>query len=194
MTLWESDKPIVGMKPCNGGGAKGLTGVRWDGGDTSATLRGGARMSTKLPFLTLKARGNPKLRFTSLAHLFTEDFLLECFGELKKNKAPGIDGVGVKEYGVNLKENIRDLVGRLKVKQYRPQPVRRVYIPKPNGEKRPLGIPTIEDKIVQMGCKKILEAIFEVDFLDVSYGFRLHRDCHEALDELDRAIMIQPVN
>lgn len=194
MTLWESDKPIVAMKPRNGGGAKGLTGVRRDGRDTSATLRGGARMSTKLPFLTLKARENPKLQFTSLAHLFTEDFLLECFGELKKNKASGIDGVGVSEYEVNLKENIRDLVKRLKAKRYRPQPVRRVYIPKPNGEKRPLGIPTVEDKVVQMGCKKILEEIFEVDFLDVSYGFRPHRGCHEALDELDRVIMSQPVN
>ncbi len=194
MALWESDKPIVATEPCNGGGAKGLTGVRWDGRDTSATLRGGARMSTKLPFLTLKARGNPKLRFTSLARLFSEDFLLECFGELARSKAPGIDGVRAKEYEVNLKEYNRDLVERLKAKRYRPQPVRRVYIPKPKGEKRPLGIPTVEDKIVQMACKKILEAIFEVDFLDVSYGFRPHRDCHQALDELDRGIMSQPVN
>lgn len=118
-------------------------------------------MSTKLASLTLRARENPKLKFISIAHLLNEDFLSECFDELKRGKAPGIDGVRLEEYEVNKEAKIRDLVSRLKSKKYRPQPVKRVYIPKPNGDKRPLGIPTVEDKIEKMGIKKILEAIFE---------------------------------
>jgi len=168
--------------------------MRRDGRDTSATLRGGVQMSTKLPSLTLRARGNPKHRFTRLIDLLTEDFLEMCFRELKRDKASGVDGVTVKEYEVNLKENIKDLVAKMKVWQYRPKPLRRVYIPKPDGDKRPLGIPVVEDKIVQMGIKKILEAIFEVDFIDVSFGFRPKRSCHQALDVLDKVIMTKPVN
>ncbi|MBI5199214.1 MAG: group II intron reverse transcriptase/maturase [Nitrospirae bacterium] len=152
------------------------------------------RLATKLTSLTQRARRSPKYKFISLAHLLTEDFLLGCFLELKRDKAPGVDGVTLKEYEVNLEENIRDLVGRLKANRYRPQPVRRVFIPKPNGERRPLGIPALEDKIVQMGIKKILEAIFEVDFVDVSYGFRPNRSCHQALDVLDKVVMTKPVN
>ena len=151
-------------------------------------------MVTKLESLTLRAREDPKCQFTSLAHLLSEEFLRECFRELKRDKASGIDGVTVQEYEVNLEENLKDLVGRMKAKRYRPQPVRRVYIPKPDGSKRGLGIPTVEDKIVQMGIKKILEAIFEVDFMDVSFGFRPNRSCHNALDVLDKAIMTKVVN
>jgi group II intron reverse transcriptase/maturase len=194
MTLWESDQPIVPKKQGNACGGKGLAGMRWGDRDTSATLRGGQRMSTKLSCLTLRARENPKCKFTSLAHLLTEDFLKECLRELKRDKAPGIDGVTVKQYEVHLEENVKDLVVRLKAKRYRPQPVRRVYIPKPNGDKRPLGIPAVEDKIVQMGIKKILEVIFEQDFADVSYGFRPNRSCHDALDVLDKVIMTKPVS
>jgi RNA-directed DNA polymerase len=149
---------------------------------------------TKLESLTLRAREDPKCKFTSLAHLLSEEFLKECFWELKRDKASGIDGVTVEEYEVNLEENLKDLVGRLKAKRYRPQPVRRVYIPKPDGRKRGLGILTVEDKIVEMGIKKIVEAIFEVDFMDVSFGFRPNRSCHDALDVLDKAIMTRVVN
>jgi retron-type reverse transcriptase len=105
---------------------------------------------------------------------------MECFWEQKRDKASGIDGVTVKGYEANLEENIKGLVERLKIKRYKPKPVKRVYIPKPNGKKRPLGIPFVEDKIVQMGIKRILEAIFEVDFCDVSYGFRPNLSCHNA--------------
>ncbi len=147
-----------------------------------------------ISIIALKAKEDPKCKFTSLAHLLTEDFLNECFRELKRGKSPGIDGVTVGEYVKVLDENITDLVARLKAKQYKPQPVLRVYIPKQNGDKRPLGIPAVEDKIVQMAIKKILEAIFEQDFIDTSYGFRQNRSCHDALTELDRIIMNAPVN
>jgi len=198
MTLWESDQPIVPQKQGNACGGKGLARMRVDDGEISSTPRGGERIDTQLSTLTRRARENPKCQFTSLAHMLTEEYLKGCFRELKKGreekKAPGIDGVTIKEYEVQLEENIKELVEKLKGKRYRPQPVRRVYIPKANGDKRPLGIPALEDKIVQKGIKKILEAIFEVGFLDVSYGFRPGRSCHDALEELDKAIMTKPVN
>lgn len=147
-----------------------------------------------IEIIASKAKEDSKCKFTSLAHLLTEDFLKECFRELKKGKSPGIDGVTVREYAKKLDENIANLVARLKTKQYKPQPVLRVYIPKPNGDKRPLGIPAVEDKIVQMAIKKILEAIFEQDFIDMSYGFRPNRSCHDALKKLDKIIMNAPVN
>jgi len=104
MMLWESDQPIVASKQGNSCRAKGLAAMSWEGRDTSSTLRGGLRKSTKLPSLSFRARENPQLRFTSLAHLLTVEYLLGCFRELKKNKAPGVDRVTVEEYGENLEE------------------------------------------------------------------------------------------
>jgi group II intron reverse transcriptase/maturase len=129
-----------------------------------------------------------------LIDLLTEDFLKECFRQLKRDKAVGVDGVTVREYEANLTENLKLLIARVKAWKYRPKPVRRVYIPKADGKKRPLGIPSVEDKILQMGIKRILEAIWEVDFVDVSFGFRPQRSCHQALDVLDKVIMTKPVN
>ena len=192
--LWESDQSIVVRKQGNASGAKGLAVMDREGRATSSTHRGGPRKSTKQSSLSVRARGNPRERFTSLVHYLTVDFLRECFRELRRNRASGVDGVTVEEYEVRLEENLKDLVGRLKAKRYKPQPVRRVYIRKPKGGKRPLGIPAVEDKIVQMGLKKILEAIFEVDFLDVSFGFRPGRSSHQALYVLDQAVMRRPVN
>jgi RNA-directed DNA polymerase len=194
MALWESDQPIVLEKRGNARGGKELAGARWTDGEPPTIPRDGLGVSTKLRSITLRAKEDPTCKFTSLAHLLTADFLTECFRELKRNKAPGIDGVTVREYEAKLDENIGNLVARLKAKQYRPQPVKRVYIPKPNGERRPLGIPAIEDKIVQMALKKILEAIFEADFCEFSYGFRPNRRCHDALDMVDTTLMSQPVN
>lgn len=181
------------MKQSNDCGAKELAIMRLDGRDTSARHRTGEQMSTKLSFITLRAKENPECRFVSLTHLLTEDFLKECLLKLKRDRVSGIDKATVEEYEDNKEVNIKDLVNRLKAKRYKPQPVRRTYIPKPDGTKRPLGIPTIEDKIVQMGIKKILEVIFEVDFYDVSYGFRPNRNCHNALDVLDKTIMTKPI-
>lgn len=191
---WQSDYPIVSVKSLNRDGEKGIAVMRRDVRDTSARLRAGAQMSTKLTSLTLRAQENRKEQFTSLAHLLTEGYLTGCFRELKRDKASGIDGVTVKEYEASVAENIKDLAERLKAKQYKPQAFRRVYIPKSDGSKRGLGIPTMEDKIVQMGIKKILEAIYEADFTDVSYGFRPNKSCHTALDALDKTIMTKPVN
>lgn len=191
----QSDYLVVSVKPTKVGGEKGVAGNGERGGDTPAGHRTGGQVSTKLATLTRRAREDPKLRFTSVAHLLTEDFLKACFWELKRDRAPGIDGVSVEDYEEGLEENLEDLVRRLKAKAYRPQPVRRVYIPKGEGRLRGLGIPTVEDKIVQMGIKKILEAIYEVDFVDeVSYGFRPKRSCHDALKELDKTVMRKPVN
>lgn len=162
--------------------------------ETSTIYKDGGVVLTKLELITRRARENPKERFTSLYHHLNEDFLLECFKELKRNKAPGIDGETVRGYEEKLEGNLKDLVERLKRKGYRPQPVKRVYIPKDERSVRPLGIPTVEDKIVQMGVKKILEAIYEQDFVEVSFGFRPNRSCHDALEVVDKAIMTRPIN
>jgi len=191
----QSDCSVLAKKSRNGDGAKGTTRMNWVARDATAAHRGGERLSTKLAALTLMAKRNPKLKFTSVTGMLTDErFLKECFWEIKRNKAPGIDGVSVEGYRENLVENLKGLAKRLKEWKYKPQALRRTYISKGKDEKRPLGIPAVEDKIVQMGIKKILEAIYEVDFLDVSYGFRPKKNCHEALRVLDKAIMTEPVN
>lgn len=132
--------------------------------------------------------------YATLAHMLDEDFLVESFRQLKRDAAAGVDGVTVRRYEAGLKENIKELVGRMKAGRYRPQAVRRVFIPKADGSKRGLGIPAVEDKLVQLGIKRILEAIYEADFLEVSFGFRPKRSCHGALEALNTAIMARPVN
>jgi group II intron reverse transcriptase/maturase len=151
-------------------------------------------MQTKLNLISEFAKRDEKSRLDNLAHLLSEENLKECFGMLKKSKAAGVDGMSVEVYGENLEANIKELVNRMKHQSYRPQPVRRVYIEKANGKLRPLGIPSVEDKIVQRGVSRVLEAIYEVDFLDCSYGFRPHRSCHQALKRLNQVIMTQPIN
>jgi group II intron reverse transcriptase/maturase len=150
-------------------------------------------MDTKLAFIRERTKQDPKRRWTTLVHHLNEANLKECFYELKRTAAPGIDGVTIEEYEERLDENLANLVRRLKQKAYRPQPVRRVYIPKDHNQSRPLGIPTVEDKIVQMAIKKILEAIWEGDFLDGSYGFRPRRSAHQAVERLDRILMTEPI-
>lgn len=153
------------------------------------------RTISKLKLIAEKARKDKGFKFNSLAHLINEESLSWCYGELKTDKAPGIDGVTVEKYGENLDENLRNLVERMKTKKYRPQPVKRVLIPKPGKkEKRGLGIPAVEDKLVQLMMKKILEVIFEQDFVDFSYGFRPKRSCHQAVKRLDEIVMKTPVN
>lgn len=146
-------------------------------------------METKLARITEVAKTRPEEKFTSLFHHINEEMLMACHYELAGNKAPGVDKVTKEEYESNLAENLQKLVERLKQKSYRPQPVRRVYIPKGDGKtERPLGIPAYEDKIVQMAMTKILQAIYEQDFLEFSYGFRPGRSCHDALMSLNQII------
>lgn len=114
-----------------------------------------------LPLISERARKEPKLQFTSLAHLLNEKFLRECYLELGRDRASGIDGVSWQAYGENLDESLANLVKRMKAKQYKPQPAKRVYIPKNEHEKRPLGLPSLEDKVVQKGISRILEAIID---------------------------------
>jgi len=190
----QSDYPIVSKKPVKAGGEKGIAVTQGGARATTAGLRAGERVSTELAAITQKARENPKYVFATLAHMLDEDFLEDSFRMLKRDAASGIDGVTVKRYEAGLKENIKDLVRRMKAKKYKPQAVRRVFISKGDGGKRGLGIPAVEDKLVQMGIKRILESIYEADFLEVSFGFRPKRSCHGALEELNTAIMAKPVN
>jgi group II intron reverse transcriptase/maturase len=149
---------------------------------------------TKLSLISGRARLDRQFRFTSLAHLLDAAFLRDCYQSLNKNKAVGIDHISWQEYGVDLDRNLEDLVLRLKRKQFRPLPARRVYIPKDRTQMRPLGISALENKIVERGMTWILESIYEQDFLDCSYGFRPKRSAHQALKELGDLIQFKPVN
>ena len=142
-------------------------------------------METKLIRIAQIAKERPKEVFTSLYHHLNEEVLVKCHQELKGDKAVGVDEITKANYAENLKENIHHLVEALKRHSYKPQPVRRTYIPKGDGGKRPLGIPSYEDKIVQLGLTKILQAIYEADFLSCSYGFRPKIGCHDALKRLN---------
>lgn len=155
--------------------------------------------ATKLDRITMKAKQEPKTRFTYVKYLLNEEYLYNCYRELEKGKAAGdsalSDGRTVESYTEEeIRRKIRETIGRMKRDQYKPQPVRRVWISKENGTKRALGIPTVIDKIIQMGCGKIVTAIWEPKFLPVSYGYRQGRDAHASLKEINHMIMGKPVN
>ncbi len=141
-------------------------------------------MNTKLARITEKAKADRKLRFTSLAHLLTPEFLIETWKQMNHRGASGVDGETTKEFESDLETRVEQLCTRLRAKQYRPPPVRRVEIPKGEGKTRPLGIPTVEDRLLQRAVARILSAIFEQDFLECSYGFRPGRNPHRALRAL----------
>ncbi len=124
-------------------------------------------------------------RFTTLYHYVTdEDHLRACYADLSADRAPGEDGVGKEEYGANLESKLKELSERLGGMGYRPQPVKRVYIPKPGTTKqRPLGMQCFEDKLVQVGLGRVLEQIYEADFVESSFGYRPGRTQHQALDQ-----------
>jgi group II intron reverse transcriptase/maturase len=140
------------------------------------------------------ARQDSTLKFTALLHHVNEDCLTEAFFNLKKSAAVGVDGVTWQDYEQNLEANIVDLHDRLHRGAYRALPSRRVWIPKPDGRQRPLGIASLEDKIVQQAALWVLQSIYEQDFLGFSYGFRPGRSQHNALDALTVAITSKKVN
>jgi RNA-directed DNA polymerase len=151
-------------------------------------------METKLTLISEKASKDKKYKFNNLAYLLNEENLIDCFLMLKTGKATGVDGITLEKYEENLRNNIKDLISKMKRQAYKPQPSKRTYIKKTNGKMRPLGIPSTEDKIVQMGIARILESIYENDFLNFSYGFRPNRSCHDAIKNLNRTIISKPVS
>ena len=149
-------------------------------------------ISTKLERIAKLAEQAPEMAFRSLAHHIDTEWLREAFRRTRKDGAAGVDGQSAEEYAASLEDNLRSLLDRAKSGTYRAPPVRRVNIPKGSGsETRPIGVPTFEDKILQRAVAMVLEAVYEQDFLDCSYGFRPRRSAHDALDALQRqAVMM----
>lgn len=141
-------------------------------------------MSTFLQGIAKKAHEQPKHRFGNLYELLNEAYLRECWRDIRKDAAYGVDHVSAEAYEQHLEENIHDLVERLKGKRYRAKLVKRRYIPKGGGQRRPLGIPAVEDKLLQRAVARILEAIYEQDFLRCSYGYRPNVGALDAVDKL----------
>jgi group II intron reverse transcriptase/maturase len=151
-------------------------------------------MSQGLNGVRKAARERKQERFTALLHHVTVDLLRDSFFALKRQAAPGVDGVTWQEYETGLEDRLIDLHSRVHRGAYRAQPSRRVYIPKPDGRQRPLGIAALEDKLVQQAVVTILNQIYEVDFKGFSYGFRPGRSPHQALDALYVGIQRKRVN
>lgn len=144
-------------------------------------------ISTKIERIAKLARQSPTMVLTTLAHHIDAAWLHEAYRRTRKDGAKGIDGQSGQEYAVGLEQRLQSLLESAKTGRYRAPPVRRVHIPKGNGETRPLGIPTFEDKVLQRAVAMVLEAVYEQDFLNCSYGFRPGRSAHQALDALHEA-------
>ena len=143
-----------------------------------------SRVQTSLRGIAKRASACKDHRFQDLYRLLDEELLLDCWGKLNKRAASGVDEVTAQAYEEDLYANIEDLVGRLKSKCYRAKLVRRCYIPKASGKHRALGIPALEDKLVQRACARILTAIYEEEFVEFSYGYRPERSAQGALEDL----------
>lgn len=149
-----------------------------------------SKVSPKLERIAKLAKQAPEMAFTSLAHHIDIDWLREAYRRTRKDGAAGVDGQSGEEYAANLESNLQRLLDRAKSGTYRAPPVRRVYIPKGDGSQaRPIGIPTFEDKVLQRAVTMVLEAVYEQDFLDCSYGFRPGRSAHQALEVLQHELV-----
>jgi retron-type reverse transcriptase len=148
-------------------------------------------VTPKLQRIAAQAVREPDRVFTTLAHLIDVDFLREAYRRTSQASAPGIDGVTAQAYAEHLDENLHDLYDRLRSGRYQAPPVERVWLEKDDGGQRPIGKPTFEDKIVQRAVAMLLDAIYEQDFHDCSYGFRPGRSPHDALHELRERCMTE---
>jgi hypothetical protein len=197
----ESDSGTVPMNHSNNGGeppaeseeGRPLIKENTHQSCTHST-QSGARVSLGLAGVRKAARERKEMKFTALLHHLTVALLQESFYALKRKAAPGVDGVTWEEYETGLEGRLADLYSRVHRGAYRAQPSRRVYIPKPDGRQRPLGVAALEDKIVQQAVATILNKIYEEDFRGFSYGFRPGRSQHQALDALHVAITSKKVN
>jgi RNA-directed DNA polymerase len=151
---------------------------------SSGSVRLGQWMPTSLRCIAQIAKHNKRERFRSLYSLLNKSNLTRSFHSMNKRSASGVDSVSHQEYGLALETNLENLVSRLKEKRYKAKLIKRVYIPKASGAKRPLGLPATEDKILQSAVTEIISSIYETDFLECSYGYRPERSAHQALHSL----------
>lgn len=151
-------------------------------------------MSPGLRKVAERAKRDPQCRLLALAHLIDEELLANAYHRIRKDAAVGVDGVTKEQYGEHLEGNLRSLHERMKAGRYRHQPIRRVHIPKAPNKTRPIGISTVEDKVVQNALHSVLAAVYEQDFLSCSYGFRPGRSPHDALRAVDAVVMREPVS
>ncbi len=197
----KSDGPVVPAKPANnaqGGVAESVEGRGSAKGNAAGETRPGPSAGqgalSELGRVRRVAATDKEARFTALLHHVDVDRLRAAYFALRPKAAPGVDGVTWHEYGQNLEENLEDLHARVHRGGYRAKPSRRVFIPKPDGRLRPLGVASLEDKILQRAVVEVLNAIYEQDFVGFSYGFRPGRKPHDALDALAYGINRKRVN
>jgi RNA-directed DNA polymerase len=197
----KSDDPVVPAKPLNKAAEAAAEAVEGRGsakGNTASKTRPGRRAgegaSSALDRVRQVARQDKEARFTALLHHVDMDRLRAAYWAIKPGAAPGVDGVTWADYGRDLEANLQDLHRRVHHGSYRARPSRRVFIPKADGRQRPLGVASLEDKIVQRATVEVLNAVYEQDFLGFSYGFRPGRKPHDALDALAAAIKTRRVN
>jgi len=200
----KSDSLVVPEKPTNkvGGAPSAAESVEERrlakgnaGKQTKARMQSRITLQQEVDRIRQVARRDAGAKFTALwHHVYNVARLREAYDSLKRQSAPGVDGETWHHYQENLEENLEDLSRRLKSGGYRAKPVRRVYIPKADGRERPIGIPALEDKIVQRATVEVLNGIYEEDFLGFSYGFRPGRNQHNALDAVTVGIESKKVN
>jgi len=200
----KSDNLVVPVTPSNKGNGEPLPAEKVEGSELAkgnlkwrnrSRTQGRGDLQNALLRIRQAAAKDKQQRFTTLwHHVYNVDRLREAYFNLKSEAAPGVDGQSWQEYGKNLEANLQDLSRRLRCGAYRAKPVKRVYIPKDDGRERPIGIPVLEDKLVQRAMVAVLQAVYEQDFVGFSYGFRPGRSAHNALDALTVGILRRKVN